>query len=77
MPTQPADEPFRLQPPPNELWGRGRMAREFAVTESTIDSWVRSGKLPRPWTRHRGRPLWAPEAVEPALRRHRRCPGQG
>jgi hypothetical protein len=74
MPTPHADEPFRLQPPPNELWGRSRMASEFGVTESTIDRWVRDGRLPRPWTHRRRRPLWAPETVEPALRRHRQYP---
>jgi hypothetical protein len=71
MPTQHADEPFRLEPPPNELWDKRRMAREFGVTESTIDRWVRGGRLPQPWVRRRGRSLWAPERVEPTLSRHR------
>jgi hypothetical protein len=77
MPTRPDDGPFCLEAPPNELWSRGRMASEFNVRESTIDGWVRNGRLPQPWTRRRGRPLWAPETVEPALRRHRQCPNWG
>jgi hypothetical protein len=70
MPIQHADEPFRLESPPNELWSRRRMASEFNVTEPTIDRWARDGRIPRPWTHRRGRPLWAPETVEPVLRRH-------
>jgi hypothetical protein len=68
------EPPFHLEPPPNELWSRSRLASEFGVTESTIDRWVKSGRLPQPWTRRRGRSLWAPEIVEPALRRHRQGP---
>jgi hypothetical protein len=71
------EPPFRLEAPPNELWSRKRMASEFGVTEATITRWAQSGQIPRPWTRRRGRPLWAPETIGPALRRHLRCPDQG
>jgi hypothetical protein len=76
MATPHADEPFRLESPPNELWSRRRVASEFGVAESTIDGWVRTGRLPQPWTRRHGRALWAPEVVEPTLRRYRQFPNR-
>jgi hypothetical protein len=62
---------FCLEAPPDRLWSLERMAREFDVRESSIRRWVRDGKIPQPWTRRSGKPLWAPEVVRPALLRHR------
>jgi predicted DNA-binding transcriptional regulator AlpA len=70
------DVPYRLEPPPNELWNLARLCNEFAVSESTIYGWIREGRLPRPWPRRGGRSLWAPEAVRPALERYRHRMGR-
>jgi hypothetical protein len=67
---QPEPEPFRLESPPNELWLIGRVAREFDVSEGTIHAWVRMKKIPPPWCKRRGKSCWAPEQLQPALRRH-------
>jgi hypothetical protein len=67
----PESEPFCLEAPPNELWPMERMTREFGVPEKTIHAWVKTGKLPRPWCKRRGKSCWAPEQLQPALRRHR------
>jgi hypothetical protein len=66
------EPPFRLQSPPNELWGLTRLRNELGgVSKSTIYEWVRSGRLSKPWTHRKGRSYWAPEAVRPALGRPR------
>jgi hypothetical protein len=72
MSDQSDDPPFRLESPPDELWSKARLAREFGITEREVDERVRTGRIPGPWTRRRRRPLWAPEIVAPALDRHRR-----
>jgi hypothetical protein len=67
------EPPFKLEAPPNELWTLKRMCREFGVDDSMIHRWVADGRLPKPWVRRGGRPLWAPEQVRPAFsrRQHR------
>jgi hypothetical protein len=68
-----SEDRFQLVPPPNELWAIPRIATEFNVTERTVRAWLRQGRLPRPWVRRKNRDLWAPEHLELALARYRRC----
>jgi hypothetical protein len=77
MSLAPGEElPFRLQCPPNELWGLTRLRNEFGgVSKTTIYEWIRLGRLPQPWVRRRGKSYWAPETVWPALERYRRRMG--
>jgi hypothetical protein len=64
------DEPFRLESLPNVLWTKQRVANELGVAPATVNGMVRHGDIPGPWTRDAaGRPLWAPETLETALRR--------
>lgn len=67
---EPGEARFRLQSPPDELWGLIRLCNEFGVSKSMIYEWIRSGRLPQPWLRRGGRSFWAPEAVRPALERY-------
>lgn len=68
---EPEDPRFRLQSPPNELWGLTRLQSEFGVSKSMIYEWIRSGRLPKPWLHRDGKSFWAPETVRPALERYR------
>jgi hypothetical protein len=63
--------PYRLEAPPDELWTLDRRCVEFGVGRSAIWGLIAGGRLPRPWTHRRRKPLWAPEQVRPALMRYR------
>jgi predicted DNA-binding transcriptional regulator AlpA len=67
---EPGEPRFQLQAPPNELWSLTRLCNEFGVSQSTIYEWIRSGRLPQPWLRRKGKSSWAPETVRPALERY-------
>jgi hypothetical protein len=68
---EPDEEPFQLESPPNELWSKDRVCREFKFSETTFYRKLHSRQLPRPWTRRHGRPLWAPETLATRLAEHR------
>jgi hypothetical protein len=70
MPTQLADGPFRLFPPPGELWDMARMIDEVRADDQTVRRWVREGRLPGPCLRRNGRTYWDPADVE-SFRRKR------
>ena len=75
-PLGPGEPPFRLQALPNELWTLTLLGDEFGVSKSTIYEWIRLGRLPQPWVRRKGKSLWAPETVRPALERYWRRMGR-
>jgi hypothetical protein len=63
MPTQHADEPFRLSPLPDKLWNMARLIDELRADHQTIWRWVREGRLSGPCLYRNGRALWNPADV--------------
>jgi hypothetical protein len=63
MATIHAGGSFRLESPPDALWGMARMVNELLADDQTIRRWVRERRLPGPCLHRRGRAYWDPADV--------------